>query len=249
MLSKSPFWLQLGSRETPPASHPETEAKRCPQCNQRQAVWATWVWCELFTSRRDPRTGELTCSSRRHAQSFLPSHCCSKHSRAYLSGPLWSSSQKGAMRSVQTARWARTQICSRSLNLVPNSNRSRPSLLSSHAAHWEDPKWSLPLVLDTVLSDAMESHWTQESYEGLYGIYGQMVLCPLAYVNLWPWLETRKSPTCFSPPCHVPWPGSAQVHKSFSEPVALQIKHTQTSIVCMLNTDLSMDHQPLTSLE
>ena len=34
--SKSPFELQLGSRETPHASHPETEEERCPRRNQRR---------------------------------------------------------------------------------------------------------------------------------------------------------------------------------------------------------------------
>ena len=37
---QSPFWLQLGSRETPYASHPETEVKCCLRRNKRRAAWA-----------------------------------------------------------------------------------------------------------------------------------------------------------------------------------------------------------------
>ena len=36
--SKSPFGLQLGSRETPHASHHETEEERCLRRNQRRAA-------------------------------------------------------------------------------------------------------------------------------------------------------------------------------------------------------------------
>ena len=72
--SKLPSWLQLGSRETPHASHPETKVKHCPQRNQRQAAQAAWVRFEPSTPRSDPRTGEFTCRSRRRAQPFLPSH-------------------------------------------------------------------------------------------------------------------------------------------------------------------------------
>ena len=71
--SRSPFKLQLGSRETPHASHPETEEERCLRHNQRLAARAVWVRCEPSTPRRDPRTGELARSSRRRAQPFLPS--------------------------------------------------------------------------------------------------------------------------------------------------------------------------------
>ena len=40
--SKLPFWLPLRSRESPHASYPETEAKRCPRRNQRRAAQAVW---------------------------------------------------------------------------------------------------------------------------------------------------------------------------------------------------------------
>ena len=131
--SKSPFEPQLGSRETPHASHPETEEERCRRRNQR-AAQAAWVRCEPSTPRRDPRTGELARSSRRRAQPFLPSHCRSKRNRACLPGPLWSSSREGVMHSVQVARWARTRSCSRSSFLAPNSSGSGSCLPSSRAA-------------------------------------------------------------------------------------------------------------------
>ena len=102
--SKSPFELQLESRETPQASHPETEEEPCLRRNQRRAARAVWVRCEPSTPRRDPRTGELARSSRRHAQPFLLTHCRSEHNRACLPGPLCSSSRVGVTHSVQVVR-------------------------------------------------------------------------------------------------------------------------------------------------
>ena len=93
--TRSPFELQLGSRETPHASHPETEEERCLRRNQRRAARAVWVRCEPSTPRRDPKTGELARSGRRRAQPFLPSHCRSEGNRACLPGPLCSSSREG----------------------------------------------------------------------------------------------------------------------------------------------------------
>ena len=68
--SRSPFELQLGSRETPHASHPETEEERCLRRNQRRAARAVWVRCEPSTPRRDPKTGELARRSRRRGFSL-----------------------------------------------------------------------------------------------------------------------------------------------------------------------------------
>ena len=82
--SKSPFGLLLGSRETPHASHHETEEERCLRRNQRRAARAVWVRCEPSTPRRDPKTGGLARSSRRRAQPFLPSHCRSEGNQACL---------------------------------------------------------------------------------------------------------------------------------------------------------------------
>ena len=69
--------------------------ERCPRRNQRRAARAAWVRCEPSTPRRDPKTGELARSSRRRAQPFLLSHCCSEGNQACLPGPLCSSSRKG----------------------------------------------------------------------------------------------------------------------------------------------------------
>ena len=68
--SKSLFWLQLGSRETPHASHPETVVERCQRRNQRQAARAVWFRCEPSTLWRNPKT-ELACSSKRRTQSGM----------------------------------------------------------------------------------------------------------------------------------------------------------------------------------
>ena len=176
MSSKSPFWLQLGSRESPHASHPETEIKHCLRCNQHWAARAAWVQCELSNPRHDPKTGEFARSSRRRAQPLLLSHCRSKDNRACLPGPPWNSSWEGATHSMQAANWVRTRNCSRSLNLVPNSNGSRSPLSSGCATPWEGPKWSPPLVPNTVLSKAVKGHCTQEFCVGPLSILGQMVL-------------------------------------------------------------------------
>ena len=132
--SKSPFGLQLGSRETTYASHPETEEERCLWRNQCRAVQTVWVWFEPSTLRRDPKTGELARSSRRRAQPFFPTQCRSEGNRACLPDPLCSSSREGATHSVQVARWARTRSCSRSSILAPNSNESGSSPPPSRAA-------------------------------------------------------------------------------------------------------------------
>ena len=132
--SKSPFELQLGSRETPHASHPETVEERCPRRNQRRAARAAWVRCEPSTPRRDPKTGELARSSRRRAQPFPLIHCRSEDNQACLPGPLCSSSREGVTHSVQVARWARTRSCSRSSILAPNSSESGSPPPSSLAA-------------------------------------------------------------------------------------------------------------------
>ena len=176
--SKSPFGLQLGSRETPHASHDETEEERCLRRNQRRAAHAFWVRCEPSTPRRDPKTGGLARSSRRRAQPFLPTHCCSESNQACLPGPPCSSSHEGATHSVQVARWARTRSCSRSSILAPNYCESGSPPPSSHAARWEDQKRNPPLAPDTVPSEAMKGHWTQEGYEGPFGTRRQTVLRP-----------------------------------------------------------------------
>ena len=122
--SKSPFGLQLRSRETPHVSHPETGEELCLRRNQRRTARAVWVRCEPSTPRRHPKTDELARSSRRHAQQFLLTHCHIECNRACLAHPLCSSSREGVTHSVQVARWARTQSCSRNSILVPNSSES-----------------------------------------------------------------------------------------------------------------------------
>ncbi len=47
-------------------------------------------------------------------------------------------------------------------------------------------KFCHPLIPDTVPSEAMKGHWTQEGYEGPFGTRGQTVLRPKAYVDLQP---------------------------------------------------------------
>ena len=74
---------------------------------------------------------------------------------------------------------------------------------------------------------------------------------PKAYVDLQPlglsW--ARKSPARLSSPHWVLNQDTAQICKSFSKPVALQIRHTQTPVACTLDRDLPTDHRPCTSPE
>ena len=67
--------------------------------------------------------------------------------------------------------------------------------------------------------------------------------------SLWVWLGARKRPTRLSSPHWGPCQGSVQVCKSFSKPVALQIRHTQKPVVRTLDADLSTDQRPSASPE
>ena len=172
---------------------------------------------------------KLARSSRRRAQQFLLSYCCTKDNRACLLGLFSNLSRKGATRSVQAARWARTHSYSRSQNLAPNSNTSEPPPSTSRSDPREDQKRSAPLDPDTAPFETEKGHWIQEGCGGLYGIRGQTVLRPSAYVNFQLWGLTWGEETYRSP------------FVSTLCPVVLQIRYTQTIIVRMLTADLFTD--------
>ena len=123
--SKSPFGLQLGSRET---HHTLLTVKR-----RKNVVYdvTNVEQHELFgfdASRPLPdvipkRTDSLAVVEG-VLRPFLPSHCRSEGNQACLPGPLWSSSRERITHSEQVARWARTRSCSRSSILAPNSSAS-----------------------------------------------------------------------------------------------------------------------------
>ena len=125
---------------------------------------------------------------------------------------------------------------------MPNSSGSGSPPPSSRTSRKESPKRNPPLAPDIILSESMKGHWTQEGYEGPLGTRGHTVFHPSTYVDLQP-LGLTGSPHC------VPRQGSAQVHKSFSKPVALQIRHNQTPSVHTLDADLSTDYRPSMSPE
>ena len=85
--SKSPFWLQIGSRETPCASHPETEVKHCLRSNQLRAAGAAWIQWEPSTLRRDPKTENLAGSRRRRTQPFLSNPLPQRAQSGMSAGP------------------------------------------------------------------------------------------------------------------------------------------------------------------
>ena len=179
--SKSPFGLQLRSRETPYVSHPETEEERCLRRNQHRAAQAVSVRCEPSTPRRDSKTGEFARSSWRRAQPFLPGHCRSEGNQACLPGMPCSSSREGATHSVQVARWARTRSCSRSSILAPNSSESGSPPPSSRGSESE------PATNSRYSSfRGHERSLDPEGYEGPFGTRRQTVLRPKAYVDFQP---------------------------------------------------------------
>ena len=116
--SKSPFWLRLGSRETPQVSHPSTEAKHCLRRNHRRRARAVWDRCKLSTPPRDSKTGKPTCSCRRREKPFLPPIYHSGGTQAYLTDPPWNHSCERITHSEKAAWWSK---CSRSSILSPNS--------------------------------------------------------------------------------------------------------------------------------
>ena len=206
------------------------EVRRCPQRNQRRIAWPVWIWCEPPTPQRDPRTGELTRSSRRRAQPFPLSHSSSEGNRTCLPGSLWSSSRVGATHSVQATGWARSRSFSRSSNLTPNSNESEPLPPSSHAILWESPKRSPPLFPDIVFFRGPErsldsrSLWRAVRNSWTNGASPIGLRRPSAF-----WSDLRRGKVSLAFRLHTeptPRQGSAQVSHSFSQLVALEIEHT-----------------------
>ena len=79
---------------------------------------------------------------------------------------------------------ARTQSCSRSSSLAPNSIRSEPPPTTSRVAPRADTKRYPPLTSDVASSKTEKGHWTEEVYEKLYRIRHKTALHPLAYDDL-----------------------------------------------------------------
>ena len=124
-----------------------------------------WNWGTFW---RDPKTDKVARSSRKRAQLFLLSHNHSEDYQACLSSPLCNSSRTC---SVQAVSWARTLSCSRSSNLVPNSNASEPPPSYSRVDPREDPRRIPPLDPDTVPFETENGHWIQEGCKWPYGIW------------------------------------------------------------------------------
>ena len=139
--------------------------------------------------------------------------------------PPCNSSRKGAMRSVQATRGARTRSCSRSPNLAPNSNVSESSPSTSRAGPREDTKQSLPLVTDTVPFETEKGHWTQEDCEGPHSRTNGASTLSLRRPSALGSTEARKGIAHISSPHCVLQQGPAQVSQSFSELLVLQIRH------------------------
>ena len=161
-------------QETPHASHLDMEGRHCPWHNQCQAAQAVWDRCELSTPWHDSKKVEPAHSCRRRAKPFLLSNW------ACLLNPLWKPSWLGAVHSMRAARLARTQCCSRSLNLAPNSIGNEPYQATSRVAPWVDLRQNPPFNPDIVPSE------TKKSDEELCGIWLRTVLHPLAYNNSLP---------------------------------------------------------------
>ena len=168
---------------------------------------------------------------------FFLSHCSSEDNRVCLLGTFCNSGRKGASRSVQATRWARTRNCSRSLNLAPNSIASELPPSTSRANPWEDPKRSPPLVPDTASFEPEKGHWTQLRKVLRHSQANKTF-------SLGVWLTARKGISRLSPSQRVRRLGSAKVSQSFSEPVVLQTQAYLDPVHRTLTTDLSTDHRP-----
>ena len=136
--------------------------------------------CRLSTLRRDPKTVEQACCSRRCAQPFPLSHCCSEDNWACSPGSIWNSSWKETTHSVQATRWMRTQSWSRSPNQVPDSNESKPPPSTSRVDPHDDQKQNPPLNPNKVPFEAEKGYWTEKGCGGPHSIHGQTV-------DLWLW--------------------------------------------------------------
>ena len=219
--SRSPFELQLGSRETPHASPPETEEERCQRRNQCRAARAVWVRCEPSTPRRDLRTVELARSSRRRAQSFLPTQCRSERNRACLLGSLCSSSREGATHSARHQVSENSELFKKldpgaqfQWERISSAVQPRRSLRGSEAepttSSWYSSFRGRERSLDPrrLRRAFRHSRTNSVSPKDLRG--------PSAFGSD---MRRGKVRLAFRQ-------GSAQVCKSFSKPVALQIRHT-----------------------
>ena len=163
--SKPPFWQWLGLGETSHVSHLSTEVQHYPWCNLHWAAQAVWDRCELSTPRCDSKTAEPARSRRRRVQPFLPLFWRSGNNQACFPGLTWKPTHEGETHSERTARWVRTQSCSRSSSLLPNSIGNK-SPTTSRVAPWADPKRYPSLITGTAPFENEKPHWTEEVCEG-----------------------------------------------------------------------------------
>ena len=181
VLSK-PFWLQQGSRVTPHASHPEMEVRRCPRRNQRRATRAAWVRSsfplpDVILERANSLAvveGVLSRLFPVTAAASTIGHVCQARSEAQAEKGQWVPCKSPGERELGIVQEARTW---HPIPLGTDLHR-RPAVPLTERVRSPSP----PLVPDTILSEAVKGHWTQKSYEGLYGIRIKTVLRLSAYV-------------------------------------------------------------------
>ena len=154
--------------------------------------------CEPSALRHDSKKDVLARSSRRHPQPFHLGHCCGEDNRECLPGPLCNSGQKGAMRSVQAARWARNRDYSKSLNLAPNSNASEYSSIDQPSRSTRGSEMEL------TTSARYSSFQNQERSldPGFTGFLDNLCFSPqlTSTFSLGVWLKARKGIARLSPP-------------------------------------------------
>ena len=227
--SKSSFNQQQGSRKTPHASHLETEAKHCLRGNQRRAARAAWVRCGLSTLWRDPKMDDLARSSRRCAQPFPLSHCCSKNNRAFLPGPLWNSIRKRE----HMFRGSRQVSEKSELFKKPEPDAQFQCKRTSSIDQQSQSTWGSE-AKSTTKSRYIYIRGREKVFGlikvglGPCGIRGQQVFRLSVYVDLrlWDLIKARIGITRLLPPHRIFRQGSAQVSQYFRESVVLQIRHT-----------------------
>ena len=125
----------------------------------------------------------------------------------------------------QATRWTRTQSCSRSSSLAPNSTERESPPATNRAALPEDSKRNLSLTLDTATFDTEKGHWAGGGCVWPCSIHGQTVFYLSTYDSLQPrdliLGEDRRLSSYRPTPC-------SSLTVGVGKPMAIKIRHPQT---------------------
>ena len=167
--SKSPFYLQLGSREN--------AAYEANNIEQRELLGfdASRPFFDVI-----PKPTNLLVEVEGGLSRF---------SKLTLQRGQWEMSSRTTLLAEKWQRVPWKSPGNRELGVNQEARTSMSELppLPSRADPCEDPKRNPPLNPDILPFEAEKGHWTYEGCEGPHGIPRQMGLRPSAYVNLQLW--------------------------------------------------------------